>query len=76
MKIEDLEKVNNIKRNIDKITTFISLYDQSPKDLTIKSCYFSFLVIEGQEHEIIIALDKIKSNLIEQLKELGVEVDC
>lgn len=74
MKIEDLEKVNDIKRNIEKITTFISLYNNSPRELTIKSYYFSFLVIEGQEHEIINALEKIKSNMVERLKELGVEV--
>ena len=29
---------------------------------------------KGQEHEIINALEKIKSNLAEQLKELGVEM--
>lgn len=74
MKIEDLEEVNDVKRNIDKITTFISLYNNGPKELIIKSCYFSFLVNEGQEHEIINALEKIKSNLAEQLKELGVEI--
>jgi hypothetical protein len=31
-------------------------------------------IAEGQEHEIINALQKIKSNMIEELKELGVEV--
>ena len=76
MKIEDLKEVNYIKQRIDRINTFIAMYQNKPKELTIQGGYFSILINEGQEYEIINALEKIKSNLAEQLKELGVEVDC
>ena len=52
------------------------------KEVTILSQYINgigngaFLlgIKKGQEHEIINALKKIKSNMIDELKELGVEV--
>lgn len=74
MKIEDLKEVNYIKQKIDRINNFVSMYQNKPKELTIHSGFFSILINEGQECEIINALERIKSNLVEQLKELGVEV--
>lgn len=71
---EELEEVNFLTQYIDAIDEFIKLYNEKPQRITIKNGYYSILIKSGQEHEIINALEKIKSNAIEQLKELGVEV--
>lgn len=75
MKIEDLEKVNILTQYINGIDDFIDKYNFNPKHFTIESGHFAIDIIKEQGHEIKNALEKIKSNLIEQLKELGVEVD-
>ena len=75
MKIEDLEKVNILTQYINGIDDFIDKYNFNPKPFTIESGHFAIDIIKEQGHEIKNALEKIKSNLIEQLKELGVEVD-
>ena len=36
--------------------------------------FYGIYINKEYEHEIINALEKIKSNMIEELKELGVEV--
>lgn len=73
MKIEDLGKVVKLNTYINGIDDFIDMYDNS-KSIEIGNGAFLLGIKKGQEHEIISALQKIKSNLIEQLKELGVEV--
>lgn len=73
MKIEDLGKVNILVQHINGIDDFIDMYDNS-NSIEIGNGAFLLGIKKGQEHEIINALQKIKSNLIEQLKELGVEV--
>lgn len=75
MKIEDLEKVNILTQYINGIDDFIDKYNNNPKPFTIESGHFAIDITKEQEHEIINALQKIKSNLIERLKELGVEVN-
>ena len=75
MKIEDLEKVNILTQYINGIDDFIDKYNFNPKPFTIESGHFAIDIIKEQGHEIKNALEKIKSNLIEQLKELGVEVN-
>lgn len=74
MKIDDLEEVNILTRYINGIEDFIKIYNNKTKYIEIKCGVFRMTVAKGQEHEIIKALEKIKSNMIEQLKELGVEV--
>ena len=71
MKIEDLKEVNILTQYINGIDDFI---DTSNKGIAIDNGIWSMGIKKGQEHEIINALQKIKSNLAEQLKELGVEV--
>ena len=73
MKIKDLEKVTILSQYINGIDDFIDMYDNS-KSIEIGNGAFLLGIKKGQEHEIIKALEKIKSNLVEQLKELGVEV--
>ena len=75
MKIEDLKEVTILTQYINGIDDFIDKYDNS-KSIEIGNGAFLLGIKKGQEHEIINALEKIKSNMIEQLKELGVEVDC
>lgn len=74
MKIEDLEEVNILTRYINGIEDFIKTCNNKTKYIEIKCGFFRMVVAEGQEHEIIKALEKIKSNMIEQLKVLGVEM--
>ena len=74
MKIEDLEKVVELNTYIKGIEDFINICNNKTKYIEIKCGVFRITVAEDQEHEIINALEKIKSNMIEQLKELGVEV--
>ena len=73
MKIEDLKEVNILTQYINGIDDFIDMYDNS-KFIEIGNGAFLLGIKKGQENEIINALQKIKSNLIEQLKELGVEM--
>ena len=73
MKIEDLKEVNILTQYINGIDDFMDKYDNS-KSIEIGNGAFLLGIKKGQEHEIISALQKIKSNMIEQLKELGVEV--
>ena len=74
MKIENLKEVTILSQYINGIDDFIDMYDNS-KSIEIGNGAFLLGIKKGQEHEIINALQKIKSNLIEQLKELGVEVN-
>lgn len=78
MKIEDLEKVYNLEARINTINRFINAHNKEQKHLHlfIENGLFGIDINKEDEHEIINALQKIKSNLIEELKELGVEVDC
>ena len=73
MKIENLREVNILTQYINGIDDFIDKYDNS-KSIEIGNGAFLLGIKKGQEHEIISALQKIKSNMIEELKELGVEV--
>jgi len=74
MKIEDLGKVNNLDACVNTINRFINAYNKEQKHLFIENGVFGIYIDKEDEHEIINALKKIKSNLIEQLKKLGVEV--
>jgi hypothetical protein len=74
MKIEDLKEVNILTQYINKLDDFIDTYNENSKSIAIDNGIWSMCIKKGQEHEIINALEKIKSNLAEQLKELGVEV--
>ena len=74
MKIENLEEVNSLTQYIDAIDEFINIYNDKPKHIAIQNGFYCIDIKKGQEHEIINALEKIKSNMIEQLKELGVEM--
>lgn len=74
MKIEDLKEVNILIQYINGIDDFIDTYNENSKSIVIYNGIWGMGVKKGQEHEIIKALEKIKSNLAEQLKELGVEI--
>ena len=74
MKIEDLEKVYNLEAGINTINSFINAHNKEQKHLFIENGVFGIYINKEDEHEIISALQKIKSNMIEELKELGVEV--
>ena len=74
MKIEDLEKVNSLTQYIDWIDEFIKSYNEKSKHIAIENSFYRIDIKEDQGHEIIKALEKIKSNMIEELKELGVEM--
>lgn len=74
MKIEDLEEINNLNAAVNTINRFINVHNKEQKHLFIENGFFGIDIIKDQEHEIIKALEKIKSNMIEELKELGVEV--
>lgn len=73
MKIEDLKEVNILTQYINGIDDFIDKYDSS-KSIEIGNGVFLLDIKKGREHEIISALQKIKGNMIEELRELGVEV--
>ena len=74
MKIENLKEVNSLTQYIKGIDDFIDSYNKNPKGIVIENKIWSMGIKKEYEHEIITALEKIKSNMIEQLKELGVEV--
>lgn len=74
MNIENLEKVVELNTYIKGIDDFIDICNNKSEHVTIKCGIFCTTIAEDQRHEIINALGKIKSNKIEQLKELGVEV--
>lgn len=73
MKIEDLREVNILTQYINGIDDFIDMYDNT-KSIEIGNGAFLIGIKKSQGHEIINALEKIKSNMIEELNELGVEV--
>ena len=73
MKFKDLEEVNSLVQYINGIDDFIEKYNNS-KSIEIGTGTFLLGIKKGQEHEIINALQKIKSNMIEELRELGVEI--
>ena len=73
MKIKDLKEVTILSQYINGIDDFIDKYDNS-KSIEIGNGAFLLGIKKGQEHEIINTLKKIKSNMIDELKELGVEV--
>lgn len=73
MRIENLKEVTILSQYINGIDDFIDMYDNS-KSIEIGNGAFLLGIKKGQEHEIINALEKIKSNMVERLKELGVEV--
>lgn len=74
MKIEDFEKVYNLEVRINTINRFIDSHNKGQKHLFIENGIFGIYIDKEYEYEIINALQKIKSNLIEDLKDLGVEV--
>lgn len=74
MKIDDLKEVNILTEYINGIDDFIDMYNDNSKPITLGNGFFILDIKKEQEHEIISALQKIKSNMIEQLKELGVEI--
>ena len=75
MKIENLEKAAELNTYIKGIEDFINIFNRNPGYIKINCGIFRIEIKKEQENEIINALEKIKSNTIEQLKELGVEVD-
>lgn len=74
MKIENLKEVNILTQYINGIDDFIDKYNNNSKSIEIGNGVYILGIKKEQEHEIIKALEKIKSNMVEQLKELGVEV--
>lgn len=74
MKIENLEEVNSLIKHINGINKFIDNYNNS-KSIDVGTGLFILEINKEYEHEIINVLENIKSNMIKQLKELGVEVD-
>lgn len=74
MKNENLEKVYSLEAGINAINSFINTHNKEQKHLFIENGVFGIYIDKEDEHEIIKALEKIKSNIIEELKELGVEV--
>jgi hypothetical protein len=76
MKNEDLKEVNSLIQYIKGIEDFIKICNIKTEYIAIKCGVFRITIAEDQRHEIIKVLEKIKSNTIEQLKELGVEADC
>lgn len=74
MKIEDLEEVVELNTYIKGIEDFIDICNNKSEYISIHCGIFRATIAEDQRHEIIKALEKIKSNTIEQLKELGVEM--
>ena len=74
MKIEDLKEVNILTQYINGIDEFIDKCGNNTKSIKVENSSYCLLIKEDQGREIINALEKIKINMIEQLKELGVEV--
>lgn len=74
MKNENLEKVYSLEAGINTINSFINAHNKEQKHLFLENGVFGIYIDKEDEHEIIKALEKIKSNMIDELKELGVEV--
>ena len=75
MKIEDLEKAIELNKGINRINSFIDTHNEKQERLMLENEFYGIYINKEYEHEIINALEKIKSNMIEGLKELGVEVN-
>ena len=74
MKIKDLEKAIELNKGINRINSFIDTHNEKQERLMLENEFYGIYINKEYEHEIINALEKIKSNMIEELKELGVEV--
>lgn len=74
MKIEDLKEVNILTQYINGIEEFIDRRNNNSKSIEIGTGTFILGINKEYEHEIIDSLKRIKSNMVERLKELGVEV--
>lgn len=74
MKIENLKEINILTQYIDGIDEFIDNCGNNTKSIKVENSSYRLSIKEDQGHEIINALEKIKSNMVERLKELGVEV--
>lgn len=74
MKIEDLREVNILTQYINGIEEFIDGRNNNSKSIEIGTGTFILGINKEYEHEIINSLKRIKSNMVERLKELGVEV--
>ena len=73
MKFEDLKEVNSLIQYINEINEFIYKYNNS-KSIEIGTGAFLLNIDKEYEHEIINSLKRIKNNIVERLKELGVEM--
>lgn len=73
MKFEDLKEVNSLIQHINEINEFIYKYNNS-KFIEIGTGAFVLNINKEYEHEIINSLKRIKKNIVERLKELGVEM--
>ena len=74
MKIEDLKEVNILTQYINGIEEFIDRRNNNSKSIEIGTGTFILGINKEYEHEIIDSLKRIKSNMVERLKELGVEM--
>lgn len=74
MKNEDLKEVNILTQYINGIEEFIDRRNNNSKSIEIGTGTFILGINKEYEHEIIDSLKRIKSNMVERLKELGVEV--
>lgn len=74
MRIEDLKEVNILTQYINGIEEFIDRRNNNSKSIEIGTGTFILGINKEYEHEIIDSLKRIKSNMVERLKELGVEV--
>ena len=74
MNIENLEKAIELNKGINRINLFINVHNEKQERLMLENEFYGIYINKEYEHEIINALEKIKSNMIEELKELGVEV--
>lgn len=74
MKIEDLEKAAELNKAINRINSFIDTHNEKQERLMLENEFYGIYINKEYEHEIIKALEKIKSNMIKELKDLGVEV--
>ena len=74
MKIKDLREVNILIQYINGIDDFIDTYNENSKSIVIGTGAFMLDIDKEYEHEIINSLKRIKKNIVERLKELGVEM--
>lgn len=74
MKIEDLKEITILSQYINRIDDFIDTYNENSKSIVIYNGIWGMGVKKEHEHEIINSLKRIKKNIVERLKELGVEV--